>query len=116
MLFQVSYERFLKEIGFEKITKEGKDKLEMEDLGDVFAFYLSSFDRPKEFVYVVNKKEFTGVQQLQLLPLSRPSVRIRDSNPLKIIEVLNRIEQRLQEPLRERVIERVIERVETVTE
>lgn len=111
MLFQVSYDRFLEELRFEKIDETSKDKLEREESDTVFTFYLSSFDRKKHFVYVVTKKEFTDVQKAQLIPLSKPSVRIQDSN-LKVIELLNKIEQRLSEPLRERVIERI----ETVKE
>ncbi len=105
-LFQVSYERFQEEIRFEKITDQDKNQLELEDLGTSFAFYLSSLDRNKEFVYVVKKDEFTDVQKVQLFPISRESVRIRDTTQLKIIEALNRIKMTLQKNPRERIIER----------
>ena len=96
MLFQVTYKRFIKEIGNEKINPDSKDKIEFEDLGDTFAYYLSSFDRPKTYVYVVRKDEITDVQIQQLGPLSEPSVRIRDTMSLKIVESLRRIEEQLK--------------------
>lgn len=108
MLFQVSYKRFLEEIRFEKITDQDKNSLEIEDLGNTFAFYLGSLDRNKEFVYVVRKDEFTDIQKTELLPISGQSVRIRDTTQLKIIKTLERIEQVLKIPVKETIIEREI--------
>ncbi len=106
MLFQVSYKRFLEEIRFEKIGSENKDTLEVEDLGTMFAFYLESIDRPKEFVFVVSKQEISAVQKAQLFPISKPSVRIRETLELKKInETLEKIEQSLKNPVIERIIE-----------
>ncbi len=106
MLFQVSYKRFLEEIRFEKIGSENKDTLEVEDLGTMFAFYLESIDRPKEFVFVVSKQEISDVQKAQLFPISKPSVRIRETLELKKInETLEKIEQSLKNPVIERIIE-----------
>ena len=108
--FQVSYERFLEEIRIEDITETGKDKLECEDLGDALAYYLTSIDRPKGFVYVVLKKELTEVQIMQLKPISRLSKRIDDSSKLRqMVQTLERIEQSLKIPN-----EKIIERVEVV--
>ena len=96
MLFQVDYDRFIEELNIEGITNESKDKLEVEDLGTMFAFYLNSIDRNKEFVFVVGKSEFTPVQQAQLAPISKKSVRIREDFELKKInEKLERIEKNL---------------------
>ncbi len=108
-LFQVSYDRFKQEIIHEKITPESKDKLECEDLGSGFAYYLTSFDRPKTFVYVVLKTEITDVQRVYLTPLSELSTRITDSSKLMAIaQTLERIELALQtKPLQEKVVETV---------
>ncbi len=105
MLFQVSYKRFLEEIRFEKIGSENKDTLEVEDLGSMFAFYLESIDRPKEFVFVVSKQEISAVQKAQLFPISKPSLRIKDSDLKKISDTLFRIENNLKTPTREKIIE-----------
>ena len=110
MLFQISYERLMEEIRNEKIDPNSKDKLELEDLGNAFAYYLTSFDRPKAYVYVVLKSELTDVQKLQLSPLSKPiDRRITDNFKLKAIaDTLNRIEgQLIRNPVK------IIERVET---
>ncbi len=96
MLFQVSYDRFLEEIRFEKIEESAKDKLEREEQGDNIIYYLTSFDRPKVFVLVVGKDELTDVQKLNLNRLSGPSKRIIDSTELiKINQTLEKIEQNL---------------------
>ncbi len=96
MLFQVSYDRFLEEIRFEKIEETAKDKLEREEQGDNIIYYLTSFDRPKVFVLVVGKDELTDVQRLNLNRLSGPSKRIIDSTELiKINQTLEKIEQNL---------------------
>ena len=114
MLFQVNYERFLEEIRIEKLTNKDRDSLEREDLGNALAYYLTSLDRPKAYVYVVLKDELTDVQRLQLSPLSKPiDRRITDNFKLKAIaDTLNRIEgQLIRNPVK------IIERVETqVTE
>lgn len=104
--FQVQYDRFLEEIRNEKISEEGKDKLECDDLGDALAYYLTSIDRPKGYVYVVLKSEMTDVQKIQLAPISRLAKRLTDDSKLiQIAETLKRIEQQLDNPRVERVIE-----------
>ncbi len=110
MLFQVSYERFLEEIRAEKITEQDKNKLEIEEMEDVLAYYLSSLDRNKSFVFVVGKDEITDVQKFQLNPISKPSKRITDSDELKnISKKLTQIEEQLNKlPIREKIIEREI--------
>ncbi len=109
MLFQVSYDRFKEEIINEKITAEGKDKLECQDLGTGFAYYLSSLDRPKTFVYVVRKSEMTDVQKVYLIPLSKLSTRLtEDSKLMAIAQTLERIELALKtKPLQEKVVETI---------
>lgn len=110
-MFLVNYGRFLEEIRNEKITEIGKDKLECEDMGNSLAYYLTSFDRPKTFVYVVEKTGLTAVQIAQLKPLSKLSVRIRDDSKFIVIaKALRRIEEELK-----RSKGKVIERIETVT-
>lgn len=97
MLFQVTYDRFQEEIRNEKMQPGDKNQLELEDLGTVFAYYLTSLDRKIAFVFVVGKKEITDVQRIQLNPISKPSRRIRDSVQLTTIsDSLERIEQALR--------------------
>ena len=94
MLFQVSYERFLEEIKYENVFPGGKSQLECEDLGSLVAYYLYSLDRPVSFVFVIKKSEMTDVQKVNLSPISKQSIRIRDSVQLTAIaDALNRIEQ-----------------------
>ena len=97
MLFQVSYERLIKEVGVEKIKAGDRDSLELEDLGNAWAYYLSSLDRPKDYVFVVLKKDLTKAQELTLGPLSRPvDRRITEGSQLRnISETLQRIEVNL---------------------
>lgn len=115
MLFQVSYGRFIKEIGVEKLKAGDRDSLEVEDLGDGLAYYLTSLDRPKSYVFVVLKKELTNAQRITLEPLSRPvDRRITDDMKLRnISETLKRIEENLNKiPTQGKIIEREIIREE----
>ena len=119
MLFQVSYERLMEEIRNEKIDPNSKDKLEREDLGEAFAYYLTSFDRPKVYVYVVLKSELTDIQANQLFPLSKDvDRRITDNFKLKAIaDTLNRIEGQLaRKPLVEKHFETKIIEKEIIVE
>lgn len=89
MLFQVSYERFLEEVRFEKIGQGAKDQLEVEDFGDMLIYYLVCFERNKTFIFVVNKNEIDEVMKFQLNSISKPSRRIIDKQmELKQIIVL----------------------------
>ncbi len=109
MLFQVSYERFIKEIRIEKITEGDRNVLEVEDLGTMLAYYLNSLDRSQTYVFVVGKKEMTEVQKINLNPISKPSRRITDDTQLKnISETLQRIEINLTKIPKETIIEREI--------
>ena len=110
MIFQVSYERFLEEIRFEKIGQGAKDQLEVEDLGSMFAYYLICFQRNKTFVFIVEKSEITEVIKFELNSKSKPSRRIIEDTQLKSIsESLKRIEENMNKlPIRERIIEREI--------
>ncbi len=95
MLFQVSYERFLEEIGNEKIKKGDKNQLEIEDLGTMFAYYLNSLDRFQTYVFVALKKELTPTQSFFLNSISKPSKRIIDTNFKKSInETINKLDDR----------------------
>ncbi len=110
MIFLVSYERFLEEIRIENIDDKSKNKLELEDLGDMFAYYLIPFERKQSFVFVVSKKELTAVQKINLDPISKPSKRIIEDTQLKnISETLTRIEENLLKlPGKETIIEREV--------
>ena len=110
MMFLVSYERFLEEIRIENIDDKSKNKLELEELGDRFAYYLIPFERKQTFVFVVGKKEITPVQKFNLNPLSRLSRRIIEDTQLKnISETLTRIEANLLKlPGKETIIEREV--------
>ena len=109
MLFQVSYERFKKEIEIEKITEGDRNQLEIEDLGTMFAYYLNSLDRSQTYVFVVEKDEMTDIQKINLNPISRPSRRIIEDTQLKnISETLQRIEENLNKIPKQTIIEREI--------
>ena len=102
--FQVSYERFLREINIENIREDSKDKLEREDLSTGFAYYLTSPDRAKGFVYIVTNEELTDVQRIQLNPISLESKRITDSIQLiKMTQLLERIDINTTIPIREKI-------------
>ena len=106
--FQVSYDRFKEEINNEKLKAEDRSCLEREDLGEGFAYYLTSLDRKIGYVFVVKKDEITPAQRMNLDPLSRPSVRVRENSQLALIaERLRRIEEKLHNLPNERVIERI---------
>ena len=98
LLFQVSYERFIEEIRVEKLTNKDRDSLEREDLGTAFAYYLSSLDRPKSYVFVVLKSQLTDVHKVNLDPLSRDVDRriTETSRLIAITQSLDRIEQQLK--------------------
>ena len=109
MLFQVSYERFIREIGVEKIKPGDNNVLEIEDLGTMWAYYLNSLDRYQTYVFIVEKKELSDIQKSNLDAISLPSKRITETTNLRIInETLTRIEQRLNNPK-----EKIIEKIET---
>ncbi len=95
MMFQVSYKRFLEEIRIENITPEGKDKLEVEDLDDMFAYYLVSIDRNKTFVFVASKTELSPTQKMYLDSISRSSKRVIDIALKKSVnEVILKVDER----------------------
>ena len=97
MIFQVSYERFLEEIRFEKIGQDAKDQLEVEDLGNMLVYYLVCFERKKTFIFVVEKSEMTEVMKYELNSKSKPSRRIKNNQELRqIIMLLEKIENKLE--------------------
>ena len=103
LMFQVSYERFLDEIRNEKIQPGDKNQLELEDLGKILVYYLTSLDRKIAFVFVVEKSEITIQQKINLNGISKPSIRIRDSIELTTIsKSLEKIEESLRNPLKQR--------------
>ncbi len=113
MLFQVEYDRFIREIAVEKIKAGDKNVLEIEDLGTNFAYYLNSLDRYQTYVLVVGKKELSHVQKSNLDAISMPSKRITESDNLRIInETLKRIEENLNKIPKETIIEREVTKEE----
>lgn len=112
MLFQVSYDRFIREIEVEKIKPGDRNVLEKEDLGNGFAYYLNSLDRHQTYVFVVGKEEFSSfssVQKSNLDAMSMPSKRIKEEEELKnISETLNRIEENSNKLPKETIIEREV--------
>jgi len=105
MLFQISYNRFLDEIRHEKIEPGDINQLEVEEIGNLLAYYLTSITRKIAFVFVVEKSKITDVQKLQLDNISKPSRRIRDSVELSnISDTLARIEQNLNKLPTQKVI------------
>ena len=97
MLFQVSYERFIEEIRHEKMEPGDINQLECEDLGTLVAYYLYSLTRPIAFVFVIKKDKMTDIQKMELAPISKQSIRIRDSVELTAIsDALQKIEQNLK--------------------
>ena len=99
MIFQVSYERFLEEIRFEKIGQGAKDQLEVEDLGNMLVYYLVCFERKKTFIFVVEKSEMTEVMKYELNSKSKPSRRIKNNQELRQIIMLleNKLEKENEE-------------------
>ena len=109
MLFRVDYDRFIREIGVEKIKPGDRNVLEIEDLGTMWAYYLNSLDRYQTYVLVVGKDELSDIQKSNLDAMSMPSNRITETMDLRIInETLKRIEQQLNNPK-----EKIIEKIET---
>ena len=110
-LFQVSYERFIEEVQHEKITAGNRNQLELEDLGNMWAFYLNSLDRPQSYVFVISKKEISEIHKQNLFPISKQvDRRITDSISLIAInKTLQRIEENLLKlPGKETIIEREV--------
>ncbi len=107
MLFQVEYDRFIREIMVEKLKAGDKNVLEVEDLGTMWAYYLNSLDRYQTYVLVVGKNELSSVQKSNLDTISLPSKRITETLNLRIInETLKRIENNLNKnPTQEKVVE-----------
>ena len=115
MLFQVSYDRFIREIGVEKIKPGDRNVLEKEDLGGGFAYYLNSLDRHQTYVFVIGKDELKSVQKSNLDAISMPSKRIIEEEEVElknISETLKRIEQNLNNIPKETIIEREVIREE----
>ena len=111
MLFQVSYDRFIREIGVEKIKPGDRNVLEIEDLGTMWAYYLNSLDRHQTYVLIIGKEELSDIQKSNLDAMSMPSKRIAETINLRIInETLKRIEQQLNNP-KEKIIEKIETRV-----
>ena len=107
MLFRVDYDRFIREIGVEKIKPGDRNVLEIEDLGTMWAYYLNSLDRHQTYVLIVGKKELSSIQKSNLDAMSMPSRRITETLNLRIInETLRRIENNLNKiPTQEKVVE-----------
>lgn len=97
MLFQVTYDRFVEEITQEKISPEGRNEVEKEELKDLVIYYLVPLEQRKVFVYIAKKDELTEVQKFNLDSVSKISKRLTDDSGLKdVTETLNKIEQNLR--------------------
>ena len=84
-LFEITYERFLDEVSRSKLSPDGNNKIEMEDLDTMFAFYLTPIGLNKTYVTVVEKTQITDVQKMNLLPFAKPARRINEVADLKNI-------------------------------
>lgn len=94
IIFQVTFERFMDEVRTENIDKDSKNKVELEDLGDMIVLYLVPFELRKVFMTVLEKSEISDVQQLQIQEISKPSKRFVDETKLKdISDSLLRLEE-----------------------
>ena len=78
-LFEITFERFLDEVKKEKLTSDGHNQLEMEDLGNMFAFYLTIVGIDKTYVTVVD------FHKMNLMPVSKPARRISETTDIKTV-------------------------------
>ena len=73
---------------------DGNHKIESEDLGNMFAFYLTPVGINKTYVTVIEKNKITDVQKMNLIPFTKPARRIKENTELReISEQLRKIEQ-----------------------
>ena len=85
-LFEITFERFLDEIKREKISPDGHNTIEMEDVGNgMFAFYLTIVGIDKTYVTVVEKEKITDFHKMNLLPVSKPARRINETADIKTV-------------------------------
>jgi hypothetical protein len=106
-LFEVTFDRFLDEMKQAKLMPNGFNKIEAEDLGEMYAFYLTLVGISKTYVTVIEKDKITGVQKMNLSPYSKPSRRIIQTNEIKlklISDSLFRIEEELKKTQKIEVI------------
>ena len=82
-LFEITYERFLDEVRNAKLTPGGQNKIEMEDLNNLYAFYLTEVGIDKTYVTIVEKEKITDFQKMNLIPLCKPARRVKESADLK---------------------------------
>lgn len=74
MLFKLSWLEFVEKIGLWNITQLSLTKIIREVRGDSLVFYLPTPEA--DYCTVINKKDMTGIIDLQLAALSIPGQRI----------------------------------------
>ena len=85
-LFEITFERFLDEVRREKLSPDGHNQLEMEDLGNnMYAFYLTIVGINKTYVTVVEKERITDFHKMNLMPVSKPARRINETADIKTV-------------------------------
>lgn len=92
-LFEISYLRFLDEVRHAKLIPNGTNKIEEEDLGEMFAFYLTPVGIDKTYVTVIEKNKITDVQRSTLMAFAKPARRIKDNVLSDISQTLLRMEE-----------------------
>ena len=91
MLFEVTFDRFMEEVRDENISSDTRNFVEVEEIGEMFVFYLVKLELDKQFVTRVSKKELTDVQRVQIMSLSKPSIRVVEE-----LGVINKIQQLIE--------------------
>jgi len=74
-LFEIDFKRFLDEIQEENIMPGGRNKIEIEDRGEVYHLYLTPIGINKTYVTVVTKDEYIKFQHINIGPISKSSIR-----------------------------------------
>lgn len=91
MLFEVTFDRFMEEVRDENIGPDTRNFVEVEEIGEMFVFYLVKLELDKQFVTRVKKEELTDVQRVQIMSLSKPSIRV-----IEELGVINKIQQLIE--------------------
>jgi len=94
MLFEISFARFKDEIKQERLNPQSRNKIEVEDLGDTYAFYFTPVGINKSYTTVILKEDLSDVDRFYFAPIALPARRITDSAGLmNISDSLNRLEE-----------------------
>ena len=87
-LFQVSFDEFKKQVNLWNINSQGKERVELEETGNYFVFYLCL--PYKTYVCVVSKEELSNVDKMILFPISVRSKRVNQRNySEKLLEAIS---------------------------